>query len=136
MLMNSSHVIENILTEEEAKKKRLQINKNIHYHGLGIKIFIDAIESLDRPTAVFQWQSNNINNYTNKDYIVLTKLINNDNQRIIIPIFIETRGNYFDVSTKEITQINTNKIKSIYGRNKIFTYLNNYIKNGSLKKIK
>ena len=40
--MNSNHVLENILTEREAKSMILY-NKDGHYHGLGVKKFLEFI---------------------------------------------------------------------------------------------
>ena len=134
MLM--SHVVENILTEAEARKRNLRVDKSVHYHGLGKELFIEVIESLDRPAAIFQWQPNSTNNYGNKDYIILTSLLNRENERIIVPIFVETRGNHLELITGEVETIDTNKVKTIYGKNHVFQFLNKYIQEGSLRKLR
>lgn len=126
MTMTSSHILENILTEREAKNKGFKVNKKTHYHELGKKVFIDAIKQLDNPSAIYRWKDNNIsNNYGSNDYIVLTELITNENGkegRIIVLLFL-----------KEINDVYN--IKSIYGKKEIFKYLNNYTKKGDLEKL-
>lgn len=111
MYENPSHVRKNILTEQEARKLGLSVRKNDHYHGLGKKLYVKVINSLDNPRVIFK-------NKTNKDYLILTTLKDKNNNNIIVPIELET------VTDINKLRIYTNRIKSVYGK----TNLNNYIK--------
>ncbi|HJJ08438.1 MAG TPA: hypothetical protein OIM65_03920 [Bacilli bacterium] len=111
MYENPSHIRKNILTEQEARKLGLSVRKNDHYYGLGKKLYIKVINSLDNPRVIFK-------NKTNKDYLILTTLKDKNNNNIIVPIELET------VTDINKLRIYTNRIKSVYGK----TNLNNYIK--------
>ena len=111
MYENPSHIRKNILTEQEARKLGLSGRKNDHYHGLGKKLYVKAINSLDNPRVIFK-------NKTNKDYLILTTLKDKNNNNIIVPIELET------VTDINKLRIYTNRIKSVYGK----TNLNSYIK--------
>lgn len=121
MLMNSTHVLSNILKEEDAKKMNLY-RKDTNYHELGIKKFIEVIDSIDNPVAVYKHKNL-------KDYIILTEKINDYNEKIIVTIYIQTKGNYNRV------RMDTNKIKSIYGKNNVDKYINKNIKQGIFTEI-
>ena len=115
MYENPSHIRKNILTDTEAKKLGLAIKQKDHYHGLGKKVYMDVIDSLDNPRVIFK-------NKTNKDYLILTTLKDNNNNNIIVPLEIETSTFVNNVN------IDTNRIKSIYGFNNVYYSLNEYIK--------
>ena len=116
MLINSSHILENILTKNETIKLKI-FKKKINYHGLGVKKFLKVIYNLDAPEIILK--SKNC-----KDYIIVTKIYNNKFEQIIVPIYIETRGNYNNV------EIATNKIKTVYGKRHINNYISTNIKIG------
>ena len=126
MYENPSHIRKNILTKEEAKNIGLSVNSKDHYHGLGKEIYIKAIDSLDDPRVIFK-------NKNNKDYLILTMVKDKNNNNVIVPIEIETKTDVNKVS------IDINRVKSIYGYNKTFPNLNQYIKynikNSSLVKV-
>ncbi len=126
MYENPSHIRKNILTEEEAKKIGLSVSSKDHYHGLGKETYIEAIDSLDNPKVVFK-------NKNNKDYLILTIVKDKNNNNIIVPIEIET-----DTTVNRLS-IDINRIKSVYGYNRVDPDLNQYIKynikNNSLTKI-
>ena len=116
MYENPSHIRKNILTDAEAEKLGLAINPKDHYHGLGKKVYMDAIDSLDNPRVIFK-------NKTNKNYLILTLVKDNDSNNIVVPIEIET------TTTINRVKIDTNRIKSVYGYKTINNIsLNNYIK--------
>ena len=115
MYENPSHIRKNILTDAEAKKLGLAIKQKDHYHGLGKKVYMDVIDSLDNPRVIFK-------NKTNKDYLILTTLKDNNNNNIIVPLEIETSTFINNIN------IDTNRIKSIYGFNNVYYSLNEYIK--------
>ena len=115
MYENPSHIRKNILTKQEAQKLGLIINKNDHYHGLGLDVYLKAIDSLDEPRVIFK--RNNSNNY-----LILTTLKDNKGNNIIVPIEVETSTNVNNIN------IDTNRLKSVYGYDRINPNLNKYIK--------
>lgn len=121
MLMNSTHILANILTKEEAKELN-NYNKDVNYHGLGVKQFLNTINLIDNPIAIYE-------NKNCKDYIILTNQTNDYKEKIIVAIYIETKGNYNNIRT------DTNKIKSLYGKNKFNEYIQRKIKMGDFIKI-
>ena len=62
MMTSVGHLKQNILTIEEAEKKKLSTN-NKHWHGLGINTYVNAIKSIDKPVRIYQWLPNNENKY-------------------------------------------------------------------------
>ena len=75
-----------------------------------------AIDSLDNPRVIFK-------NKNSKDYIVLTEIKDNNNNVILVPIEIKTQTNVNN------TKIDINRIKTVYGHEKINNRdLNDYIK--------
>ena len=137
MVMVSSHIVENILTEQEARKLGLPIGKRHHYHGIGKETFIKAIDSLDSPVGIFKWSKNKHNGYGENDYIILTSVENLNGERIIVPLFLKkNKSNVYEISTKTLDVLQSNEVKTVYGKKSVYKYLNNYLKDGSLKKIK
>ena len=123
MYENPSHIRKNILTEQEAKQLGLSIGTRDHYHGLGKDIYIKAIDSLDNPRVIFK-------NKNGKDYLILTMIKDKNNNNIVVPIEIQTETYINRI------RIDTNRIKSVYGYEKVNNIdLNEYIKN-NLKKQK
>ena len=125
MLVRKGHLRENILTSSEAENKGYS-TKGKHYHGLGIETYMNAIDSLDNPIAVYQYTDKG--NYSKDNFIVLTEVKDSDNNNIIVPIEIHKRGQYNKV------EIDINKIKTTYGKNNS-NYFDNMIKTGSLVEI-
>ncbi len=127
MYENPSHIRKNILTAKEAQNLGLSVTPKDHYHGLGKDIFIKAIDSLDNPRVIFQNKNNSDN------YLILTTIKDNNNNNIIIPIEIETTTNVNNLT------IDINRVKSIYGYDRVSPNLNKYIKDNinanKLKKI-
>lgn len=119
MLMNSNHVLSNILTEQDAKKIG-KYNSQSNYHGLGVKKFLETIDSLDNLEKVFKHKNG-------KDYIILTTQYDSNGDKIITPIYVEDRGQYNHI------EIDTNKVKSIYGKQNLNQYLKTKLKNNNLE---
>lgn len=120
MYENPSHIRKNILTEQEAKKLGIKINKNDHYHGLGKKLYIKAIDSLDNPRVIFKRNDGS-------NYLILTTLKDNKGNNIIAPIEVETSTNVNNIT------IDINRLKSVYGYDRINPNLNKYIKDNIKK---
>lgn len=125
MLVRKGHLRENILTSSEAESKGYS-TKGKHYHGLGIETYMNAIDSLDNPIAVYQYTDKG--NYSKDNFIVLTEVKDSDNNNIIVPIEIHKRGQYNKV------EIDINRIKTTYGKNNS-NYFDDMVKNGSLVEI-
>ena len=125
MMVKKGHLRENILTKEEAKQLGYSI-KNKHFHGLGIKKYIEVIDSLDNPKGVYQYTENG--NYGKNNYIIVSSIKNN-NEDIIVPVEIENIATYNKTDTKY------NRIKSIYSKNNK-NYINNMINSGQIVDIK
>lgn len=116
MYENPSHIRNNILTETEAKNAGVFRNGD-NYHGLGKDVYMDAINALDVPRAVFK--KNNGSN----DFLVLTAVKDSNGNTVIVPIEIETStvANYM--------KIDTNRVKSVFGYDSDFgRTLDKYIK--------
>lgn len=122
MYENPSHIRKNILTENEAKKLGLSIRKNDHYHGLGKNLYIKSIDSLDKPRVIFK-------NKNTGDYLILTTIKDKNGNNVIVPIKIETTTFINNVD------IDTNRIKSVYGFENIKYSLNKYIKHNIRKSV-
>lgn len=106
MLMNSKHIICNIITIKEAKEMGIY-NKRNNYHGLGVYMFLDILNSIDNPIGIYRWINNQYGKYNENNYVILTsKKINQES--VIVPIYINTTGNY------NYLKLATNKIKSVY----------------------
>lgn len=125
MLVRKGHLRENILTSSEAENKGYS-TKGKHYHGLGIETYMNAIDSLDNPIAVYRYTDKG--NYSKDNFIVLTEVKDSDNNNIIVPIEIHKRGQYNKV------EIDINRIKTTYGKNNS-NYFDDMVKNGILVEI-
>ena len=124
MLERSGHIRENILTEEQAKKLGFS-TKNKHFHGLGVKTYLEIINSMDNPIGVYQYTNNG--NYDNNNFIVVTPVeINKTNY--IVPVEINQKGQYNQV------EIDYNKIKTAYSKNNT-DYVQNLLNQGKIKEI-
>lgn len=124
MLVRKGHLRENILTVQEARAKGFCI-KGKHYHGLGIKTYIEAINSMDNPLAIYQYTKKG--NYSPNNFIILTR-VKDKNNNIIIPIEINKKGQYNKI------EIDTNIIKTTYGR-ETTNYFYEKIKSGEMIKV-
>lgn len=108
MLITQRHIKSIIYSLKEAKKLKLP-TKNINFHGLGKGLFLEVINNLDNPKAVYKKDNNN--------YIIITEFMDIFNREIIIPIQTNGKGLYNNKYIEE------NQIKSVYGRNNLQNYL-------------
>ncbi len=115
MYENLSHIRKNILTSREAQNLGLSVLPSDHYHELGKDIYLKAIDSLDEPRVIFKRNNGN-------EYLILTTIKDNNNNNIIVPIEIETTTRVNNIN------IDTNRIKTVYGYNVKTPDLNSYIK--------
>ena len=125
MYENPSHVRNNILTESEAKNAGVFRNGD-NYHGLGKDVFMEAIDGLDVPRAVFK------RNDGSNDFLILTSAKDGNGNTVIVPVQIQTttNANYMD--------IDTNRVKTVFGYDDkagLNQYIKNNIKKGEFTKI-
>lgn len=118
MLMNQNHLKENILSKSKARKLGI-LRDNTNYHNLGKKLFMDIIDSLDSPLMVMKSISPT---GKNNSWVVVTDVKNQSGEQVIVPIYLNTKGNYNSL------EIDTNKVKSIYGKSNIKQLVDNTIK--------
>lgn len=130
MYMNAAHIRENILNEAEARAKGLPADERIHYHGLGKDLFLQAVDAMDGPIEVFQWRKNPYNHYGPKDYLVITQVTDQNGNRVVVPIVINSTANANNA------YIDVNEIKSIYGKDGLEEYLSRYTADKSLSRVK
>lgn len=131
MLMKASHVRENILTEEEAKKLGLRVTPDINYHGLGEELFKKVIDSLDDINVAYRGTPKADDPSRRENCFLLLSTVKDSNgDTIIVPVYINETGSYNRVFIK------TNKIASVYGKNGLDEYIRNEIKKGNLVRIK
>ena len=119
MLERRGHVRENILTELEAIKLGFSI-KNKRFHGLGVKIYLDIINSLDNPVAVYQY-------IDDKNHFIIETSIEINGIKSVVPIMIKQQGIYNNV------RINFNKIRTTFFPNK--DYISRLIEKGKIKEV-
>lgn len=124
MLERSGHIRENILTKEQAEKLGYS-TKNKHFHGLGVKTYLEIIDSMDNPIGVYQYTDKG--NYNSDNFIVVTPIQINDTN-YIVPIEINQKGQYNQV------EIDYNKIKTAYSKDNN-NYIQNLINQGKIKEI-
>lgn len=132
MLMKPSHILENILTEEEAREMGLEVNPDkIHYHGLGKILFLDIIRGLDDVNQAYRGTKNAADSSRRENYFLLISTLKDAEGNVInVPVYINEQGRYNRVS------IDTNKIGTAFGREQLQKYLQKEIKNGNLVRIK
>lgn len=131
MIMNASHLRENILTEDEARKLGLRVNPNINYHGLGEDLFLTVIDELDDVTEAYRGTRNAEKSERRENYFLLISQHKDKYGNVInIPVYINEKGMYNRVF------IDTNKISTVFGRSELRKYINEQVKLGNLVRIK
>lgn len=132
MLMKPSHILENILTEEEAREMGLEVNPDkIHYHGLGKTLFLDIIRGLDDVNQAYRGTKNAADSSRRENYFLLISTLKDAEGNVInVPVYINEHGQWHNV------EIKTNKIGTVFGREQLQRYIQKEIKNGNLVRIK
>lgn len=131
MLMKASHIRENVLTEQEAKKLGLKIDEHTHYHGLGKDLFLKIIDGLDDVKLAYRGTKNATDTSRRENYFLLISQYKDAKGDIInVPVYIDEKGQYNRVF------IDTNKIATVFGRSNFNEYINKEIENGNLVRIK
>lgn len=131
MMMVASHIRENILTEEEAKKLGLKVNSGINYHGLGKDLFLKVINGLDGVTEAYRGTKNAEKSERRENYFLLISQYEDTNgDTINVPVYVNEHGVYNRIF------VDTNKIATVFGRNELRTYLKKQLADGNLVRIK
>ena len=132
MLMKPSHILVNVLTTEEAKRRGLEIDpEKIHYHGLGKTRFLNIIRGLDNVNQAYRGTKNAADSSRRENYFLLISTLKDAEGNVInVPVYINEQGRYNQVS------IDTNKIGTVFGREQLQRYIQKEIKNGNLVRIK
>ena len=131
MVMNASHIRENIFTEAEAESKGFRVSPNINYHGLGEDLFLKVIDDLDNVREAYRGTKNADDPDRRENYFLLiSQQTDKDGNVINVPVFINEKGVYNRVF------IDTNKIATVFGRSELAEYIKRQIARGNLVRIK
>lgn len=131
MVMQASHIRENVFTEQEAKKLGLRVDEHTHYHGLGEKFFLKVIDGLDDVTEAYRGTKNAADPARRENYFLLVSTFaDQDGNTINVPVYINEHAQYNKVF------IDVNKISTVFGRESFREYLSRQIKNKNLVRIK
>lgn len=109
MLITQKHLKSIVYSEADAKTMGLKTGGKNHYHGLGKKLLIDAVDSMDNPLEIYKQADDR--------YLIITEVKDRNGDNIIVPVKIDGKGTYNDV------YIDENQILSVYGRKKLENYL-------------
>lgn len=131
MVMKASHIRENILTEEEAKRLGLVVDEHTHYHGLGDTLFLNVMNDLENVTLAYRGTKNAQNTSRRENYFLLISQHRDAKGNTInVPVYINERGQVNRVI------FGVNKVATAFGRDDFFNYIKKEIANGNLVKIK
>ena len=131
MVMNASHIRENVFTEEEARAMGLKVDKSINYHGLGETFFLKVIDSLDDVDLAYRGTKTASNSSRRENYFLLiSKLKDKTGQTVNVPVYINEHAKYNNVF------IDTNKISTVFGRRNFDEYIKRQIASENLVRIK
>lgn len=120
-----------IFSEDEAKQQGLKVNKNINYHGLGENLFLDVIDGLDDVTEAYRGTKVADNSSRRENYFLLiSKFSDADGNIINVPVYIEETA----LSNKVF--FDTNKISTVYGKERLKEYIQRQIRDKNLVRIK
>lgn len=131
MVMQASHIRENILTLQEALALGLPTGPQINYHGLGKQLYLNVIDQLDNVTEAYRGTKNAANPERRENYFLLVSTLkDDDDNRINVPAYVNQIGRVNNVF------IDANKIATVFGRNELREYIKREIQRGNLIRIK
>ncbi|MDD6467241.1 MAG: hypothetical protein PUF50_03565, partial [Erysipelotrichaceae bacterium] len=141
MFMRTSHILSNVLSEEEAKELGF-FRSNANYHAIDTKDFLKMVDSIDNPKAAFEWVSGNKDNPMHGDNeIVIIGKWKYKGFPFVVTLKVDEKFKLVEVvpsiNTKIVNNINTNYISSTYpkqGKDPMLIYLG-YEMNGSVKRL-
>ena len=120
MLERVGHVRENVLTVKEAKRLGYSV-RNKHYHGLGVKTYLEIINAIDNSDAI-------VYEYTDEPgHYIIESPIEINGIKPVVPVSIDQKGRYNDM------YINYNKIRTVFTPS--INYINNLLNKGTIKEV-
>lgn len=131
LLINVSHMRQNIFTEAEAKAQGYSVTDSDHYHGLGEDLFLDVIDDLDEVSIAYRGTKTADDPQRRENYFLLiSSHEDNDGNTINVPIHINQTGQYNRVFMP------SNKVATVFGRNGISQYIQEQVRKGNLVRVK
>ena len=131
MVMNASHIRENVFTEDEARKLGLKVDGDKHYHGLGEDFFLKIIDGLDNVKEAYRGtRYANMPSRRENYFLLVSEFKGQDGNTINVPVYIEEGAQCNRVYLK------SNKIATVFGKDNFRSYINNQVKNKNLVRIK
>ena len=131
LVMNASHIRENIFTEKEAQNNGFRVGKGINYHGLGEELFFKVIEDLENATEVYRGTKNAEKSERRENYFLLiSKHKDKDGNVINVPVYINEKSGHNRVF------IDANKIATVFGRDDLKNYIQREVGKGNLVRVK
>jgi len=124
VLMNAKHVYSMMVSETKAKEDG-RYNKDYHYHNLGLNRMKSLLSSTE--SAAMFIKSNN--DPHNLDLVAVTNLYDKDGDNIIV-VYSPNKEGYISC-----TPIDTNKMKSAYGKQSINNYIQRAYNEGRILSI-
>lgn len=131
MVMNASHIRENVFTADEARALGLKVNDDTHYHGIGEENFLKMIDSLDNVKEAYRGTKYaDMPSRREKYFLLVTEFKDSNGNTVNVPVYIEEGAICNRVYLK------SNKIATVFGRDDFREYINKQIKNKNLVRIK
>lgn len=131
LVMNASHIRENILSRSEAEEMGLPNKKGHHYHGLGTDFFLNVIDGLDDVLEAYRGTKNASMAERRENYFLLiSKFKDADGNEVNVPIYINEAAQYNQAF------IETNKVSTVFGRENLRDYIARQVKSGELVRVK
>ena len=131
MVMQASHIRENVFTEQEAKKLGLRVDEHTHYHGLGEEFFLKVIDGLDNVTEAYRGTKTAENPARRENYFLLVSTFTDKNgDTINVPVYINEHAQYNRVF------IDVNKISTVFGKESFREYIKAQIKKNNIVRVK
>lgn len=131
MVMNASHIRENVFSESEAKKLGLRVGKGINYHGLGDTQFLKIIDGLDNVREAYRGTKNASDPSRRENYFLLVSEFTDQNgDTINVPVYINEHAQ------RNRVFIDVNKISTVFGRENFREYIKRQISEKNLVRIK
>ena len=131
MVMNASHIRENVFTEDEARKLGLKVDEQTHYHGIGEDYFLKIVDSLDNVKEAYRGTKNaNMPSRRENYFLLVSEFKDQNGNTINVPVYIEEGA----ICNK--VYLTSNKIATVFGKDDFRQYINEQIKNKNLVRIK
>lgn len=118
MYINPTHLLENLISKTKARNMNI-FKDDVNYHNLGKETFIKVMEALDNPIAILKSVSKT---GAKNSVVIITDVMNKNNEHVIVPVYLNGKATYNNV------RIDTNKIKTTYGKADIRDFVDRTVK--------